>query len=622
MQTQPIPEEQKQDQPTQSSPVYHLFSTNIITQNNNKSEQYHSKSRKDSNSFNQNSNIDNEGSQPRFTCVFKNCLKSFARSSRLEIHIKTKHLFQDLHKCDFLGCQKSFAERGNLIVHIRTHTGEKPFQCKDCGKQFSSIGNFKDHERRHSNTKPYQCKLCGIEYYRNYQVKKHLRNKHTGENILKNILKNIQTNQLNKKKDQKYKTKSKSPSKGSLAKNNQNDSRQQENENQILIVDQLDHLTLNHSQNQTKTTLTNNPLIIKIPIPSFSQQVMSQSQDPQFEVNNNQIEFSATNKINDSSFQQNLDFKLRNLINQVVVDKQDNYQNDEPMKSNCDSIHQTSFQCQNSSASEEIKIAQVLNYQNNTKPINDQQMNLKFETKIENFKLIQLDFSSIRQSFPDQDMDEYDYNFFQNLEKQVQNLKNLQYADNNDRKPTKINNFSGFSDQSSDLNFIPIQQQNNQFQIKSKNCENKQYAFQNPQIQRVKTVINVSNQENINLQQGFNPLNQTLGQQPLNLIQNHYTSKGTGNSPSMFLSISTQQDSNAFLNQECETFTQQLSSSMNRPKTSQIFDSSRYASLELVQNELLLGSLSQQQLSGQDYRVFPKENYGSNQMSLNYRGTL
>eukprot|EP00347_Sterkiella_histriomuscorum_P000892 403374122 len=457
--------------------------------------------------------------EQKFTCVFKNCLKSFARSSRLEIHIKTKHLFQDLHKCDFQGCQKSFAERGNLIVHIRTHTGEKPFQCKDCGKQFSSIGNFKDHERRHSNTKPYQCRLCGIEYYRNYQVKKHLRNKHTGEKIQENILKNIQTNQLNKNEDQKYKTKSKSPSK----------------------------------------------------------------------------------------------------------DKQNNYQNDESLKSNNNQIHQTSFNCQNSSVGEKSQLSQVLNYQNNNQSTEEQKMNLKFETKNENFKLFQQDFSSIKQSqsSPDQDMDEYDFNFFQNLEKQVQNLKNPKQAANNDKVTEIYNNFSGFPDQSSNVNFIPNIQQNNYFQIKGENCENNQSAFlQNPQIQRDKTVFNMSNQETIYIQQDFNPLNQTVGQYSLNLIENHYTCRGSGNSPSRFLSISTQQDSNTFLYQECETFTQQLSSSMNRPKTSQIFDSSRYASLELVQNELLFGSISQEQLRGQDYRVLPKVNYYSNQMGLNQRGNL
>ena len=91
----------------------------------------------------------NKSKLSRFECDIENCKKSFARSNRLDMHKKTKHFFENLHKCPFEGCEKLFAERGNLLVHSRTHSGEKPFKCYHCDCKFTSIGNCKDHERRH-----------------------------------------------------------------------------------------------------------------------------------------------------------------------------------------------------------------------------------------------------------------------------------------------------------------------------------------------------------------------------------------------------------------------------------------------------------------------------------------
>lgn len=89
----------------------------------------------------------------RYVCTEVGCNKSFSRASRLDLHVKSAHSGQNMFECNFPQCGKIFAEKGNLLVHERTHTGEKPYACKECHKRFTTIGNCKDHERRHNNDK-------------------------------------------------------------------------------------------------------------------------------------------------------------------------------------------------------------------------------------------------------------------------------------------------------------------------------------------------------------------------------------------------------------------------------------------------------------------------------------
>ena len=78
-----------------------------------------------------------------FVCEL--CGNGFKSRTGLNSHMFHKHSSVRNHKCP--DCIKSFKTRTQMKVHQRTHTGEKPFGCKDpqCNYRSTTRGNMKLH---------------------------------------------------------------------------------------------------------------------------------------------------------------------------------------------------------------------------------------------------------------------------------------------------------------------------------------------------------------------------------------------------------------------------------------------------------------------------------------------
>ena len=87
--------------------------------------------------------------EPMFTCSVQGCDKAYCNKFNLKRHIESSHMglkrFQCQHCCKFL------SSRQNLKEHLYTHTGEKPYRCREAGCEmaFRQGSQLSVHKRIH-----------------------------------------------------------------------------------------------------------------------------------------------------------------------------------------------------------------------------------------------------------------------------------------------------------------------------------------------------------------------------------------------------------------------------------------------------------------------------------------
>ena len=84
-------------------------------------------------------------------------------------------------KCPF--CDKTFEYHCNMLVHKRTHTGEKPYVCKEpgCNAAYAHPASLRAHVCAvHLKIKPYKCTVagCNKEFANKSNLNRHLKKFH------------------------------------------------------------------------------------------------------------------------------------------------------------------------------------------------------------------------------------------------------------------------------------------------------------------------------------------------------------------------------------------------------------------------------------------------------------
>ncbi|CAG9328082.1 unnamed protein product [Blepharisma stoltei] len=83
-----------------------------------------------------------------------------------------------IFKCSAEGCPRTYTNKFNLKRHMEAfHSEDKKYQCKYCFKLLSSKQNLREHTFTHSGEKPYCCKEpgCGVSFRQGSQLSAHKR---------------------------------------------------------------------------------------------------------------------------------------------------------------------------------------------------------------------------------------------------------------------------------------------------------------------------------------------------------------------------------------------------------------------------------------------------------------
>ncbi|KAJ9643398.1 hypothetical protein H2199_004077 [Coniosporium tulheliwenetii] len=122
--------------------------------------------------------------EKNFHCHYPNCGKSFIRPSRLEEHILS-HTGGRPFACK--QCPKTFVRNNHLKRHVKTsHTSERDYICHwpSCGKGFASGTRLRRHIATHEAKEQYRCTAyppCNAIFRKHTTLQKHIASAHLNQ---------------------------------------------------------------------------------------------------------------------------------------------------------------------------------------------------------------------------------------------------------------------------------------------------------------------------------------------------------------------------------------------------------------------------------------------------------
>ncbi|XP_031636889.1 zinc finger protein OZF-like [Contarinia nasturtii] len=112
----------------------------------------------------------------RYDCYL--CPYKCFYKTNLKRHMQVHHTGEKQFKCGV--CGKKFIRKCHLKGHLATHSKQQPPRCSECFKPFTKETDKNAHEGR-CKRRLHQCYLCKVLKRQSQDLKRHMRNYHTGE---------------------------------------------------------------------------------------------------------------------------------------------------------------------------------------------------------------------------------------------------------------------------------------------------------------------------------------------------------------------------------------------------------------------------------------------------------